>query len=975
MQYLQIFLYVVIVHILAACGGGESSSQDELAFSDDDFDQYTGVTTGANLDASQMDLFVSIVLSNSYEFPSDYSNSNFASKTFSTAAFGKMSTAQSSVSASNTSSIKVNETEECVNGGNRTIKGTVNADFTGVLEIQYSLCREGYTTYNGNVSIKIVDGSDSNYEAISYFKKLQITYGNSQTRLSGSQHIIESNYGATVEMVSDLVQVDQDTKAQIKFENYKTKSSCINCTYAADSTFEGRIYHSDFGYLDVLTDEPLNDGGSYSSNGLVGQLRFLSSSGQTFILTYEYDNVYKQSTINHKVYSVRVQLDGDSDGQFENEVVIPFELAFLFEVYDIADTDGDTMTDGWERLFGLNPTLNDAEIDLDSDGYSNLVEFLYGGNPLSNTEVPLVTDLSVVLSESYENVRAGRPQTILVTIDNPNIVYGAQEVSITLTKSSNTEWGEHGLYGWTILNDQQISRTIDNIRNDSQRAVSIEIMGEPGEYTLSASVTSKTEDTNQANNENTLSASFDPRETNIGLIANSAFTQSSFSIYDAAAVDYEHSFRILVTHGGPDDAKNTEFRMSLPEHIDVLSASYLVNNVSSGDCTVAEEIHCSMGTIFHNGASFKGHVQIDVKGVSEGIGDYSARITSDSLDPEPEDNQITKQIFVGQSLQSIQDQIDAADEPLEINLAAGMYVGGLNLSNKSVTINGNEGPEETIVRTVSPVSTLRELFNVGSSSTIRNIRFAGREARTYSTPAMHLSGENIAIENNIFEHHGNNVVGIDGWAQNVNISRNTFRNSKTSPNSLCHIIGVDGPGPYRIENNLIYDTDCNAIVMFKSFNSPGQSSFSTIINNTLINNVAGISDLVMYESSNFKIANNIIVDNQVGLSIEQGNAGLFNDPYWLPVISNNLFYGNQEDLSISQYLDMEYIENGSNLYIDPLFVDQSSNNFELSAGSSAIDAGSDLDAPSYDLNNNYRPQDGNGDGLSQVDIGAFERNE
>lgn len=45
------------------------------------------------------------------------------------------------------------------------------------------------------------------------------------------------------------------------------------------------------------------------------------------------------------------------------------------------DSDGDTMPDSWETLFGLNPSQNDASGDLDGDGVSNLVEFLQGGDP------------------------------------------------------------------------------------------------------------------------------------------------------------------------------------------------------------------------------------------------------------------------------------------------------------------------------------------------------------------------------------------------------------------------------------------------------------------------------------------------------------------------------------------------------------------------------------------------------------------
>lgn len=49
------------------------------------------------------------------------------------------------------------------------------------------------------------------------------------------------------------------------------------------------------------------------------------------------------------------------------------------------DTDGDGMPNNWENAHGLNPNVNDANLDSDGDGLTNLQEFKTGTDPKSAT--------------------------------------------------------------------------------------------------------------------------------------------------------------------------------------------------------------------------------------------------------------------------------------------------------------------------------------------------------------------------------------------------------------------------------------------------------------------------------------------------------------------------------------------------------------------------------------------------------------
>jgi hypothetical protein len=178
------------------------------------------------------------------------------------------------------------------------------------------------------------------------------------------------------------------------------------------------------------------------------------------------------------------------------------------------------------------------------------------------------------------------------------------------------------------------------------------------------------------------------------------------------------------------------------------------------------------------------------------------------------------------------------------------------------------------------------------------------------------------------------------------------------------------PSRGLVENNLIE--------LNRSFSGGGLQTTTTLVElvgNTIVDNTAdfggGVSAGVTANvTDQLTVANNVIAFNS---ALTYGGGGLAVS-YSDPIVQYNDFFGNQPSDIGGARSDSYYIGLYGNLSVDPMFVSRIPGNRDLHllAGSPVIDQGDNARASLLDMDGTPRIQDGDGDDVYRVDLGAYE---
>jgi hypothetical protein len=347
-------------------------------------------------------------------------------------------------------------------------------------------------------------------------------------------------------------------------------------------------------------------------------------------------------------------------------------------------------------------------------------------------------------------------------------------------------------------------------------------------------------------------------------------------------------------------------------------------------------------------------------------------------------------IRVPQDYPKIQDALLWAANGDEIVVSPGVYVENINFNGKNVVLRSTSPTNPgTVATTIIDLNWKGRVVTFDGSETsscllsgftIRNgiggIYGNGAKARIEHNTITGNSGEyggglygcNGTIQNNVITNnsavyggglnqcngtiqnntitgnsarYGGGLFGCDGTIQNNDIAGNWARGTGSSGG---------GGGLYEcngtIQNNLITSNSARSAGGGSAYGGGLYRCHGTIRSNTITSNTA------LSEGGGLSGCTGIIVN-----CIFWGNAA----PVYSQISPDSIpSYSCIQGLTVA----------GGNIKLDPRFVGP--NDFHLRPDSPCIDAGTNANCPATDKDGNQRPFDGNADGKSTCDVGAYE---
>ena len=473
------------------------------------------------------------------------------------------------------------------------------------------------------------------------------------------------------------------------------------------------------------------------------------------------------------------------------------------------------------------------------------------------------------------------------------------------------------------------------------------------------------------------------------------------------------NYNLTVRNNGPNDAPDIVV-------VDTLPAGMTLNAVttSQGSCSGTSTITCDIGSIINNSSST---INIVATPTSEGVLTNSANVAGSILDLDLANNVATMAGGAGTPASAIQAQIDAAVDGDTILVPPGVYIGTIAIDGKNITLESEQGALFTVIdgNRLGSVVTLNSNISILKGFTIQNGMSGsgggggidvGAGAPTIlnnivannlscNGAGIHLGFTSAVVQQNTIRNNEAGCSGgtgggisIGGAGSAVVINNYILNNTVSFSSNGAGGISMNAAGTPSIEGNVISGNTGGAITMGNASNAlilqniisnnsgtvcggiewlvPSGYTGPRVINNTIVYNDGGQGSAICADGFDAQtlLVNNIIVAGAGQTAIYCGD---FNSLYQ-PIIEFNHVYASSGQGYGGICTDQTGIS--GNLFGDPLFMDITNEAYQLRVTSPSIDAGDNTvsDIPALDIAGNARLVDGDQNGSTIVDIGAYE---
>lgn len=885
----------------------------------------------------------------------------------------------------------------CRDGGQLEKSRTNDED---IWLLEFNNCTDADMVKHGTAELRITerytDGSVKSTTTI--YQDVTFTYTDLQFVVRGEVSDRSLNpYCDDFYSRSTLLFTETKTNRQIYFDDFKIHDRHMSCGVSTSGiSANGKIYDSELGYVSVLPDKNFRLNRFYFDSDSQGALILLGQDNSRFVWSVNHDKINTGDSDNLGIYH-QFTLDEQGDGDFKLLLNVLDRLMIDEVVLSFEDSDNDGLLDGWEYAYGFDmfdPT--DADLDADSDGFTNALEALYLGDPNDPESHPSIVDYSFELNHTpsayshqttveleitkdvihnmYNNLEfsltIAPPMTFagvkhMTCINDPKCIISEDGQQLTLLK--DTEYGISSNSGFTILLDAPASTT-DKLESNITATMSL-----LDSYTLDSNLQNNTSQIEVGRK--ALYSEFYTQAFTDSHLGNGENTNVVFNIDGWANVEMfiSQSDTIIEGEHSFDEIPNGYIELEMPDFVELsdLVCKTDIENCQTGDLIniTQERAHTNFTLKLTAKATGRGYINVYVKSYDTGDKIF---------------NQFQFPVIVGENTATIQEKIYAATPGDIVYVEPGIYVGSLYLANQQVHVKSEQGPENT--------------FLYGHRQLNSRIRFGYGSSLSGFTIAQ----QQVASDNATNTFHNNHLVGrrfalkgVDfDLEHNLNISNNLFDYRSAGESSLLMQIAGDGPltrcepihsnresATLNLTNNIFVGTgewDIRGTDYSRSklcaifYNAPASLNMK---NNT----ITGFHNVFKYftypserdENNLFlDFSNNLLTNTQYIFNSVSDETYAVSERTQIS-ISNNLIF-NSEALINPRYVNdsnvsSQYISLMNTINDDPLLTES----FQLTAESPAIDAGLDVGL-TLDFSNNPRPVDGNGDGSAEYDIGASE---